>query len=234
VRTALPTRITEETAGKHVPLVLTAYGHVQGNQPAGQPDLHLALIDGLVEANELLQYARIGIPLAHRFLLNDTPWNPNTDDGPTARRFNAAIVSDGTDSNFVATPAGLAMGLMSKLSGQTQVAADVSGNPTIPLSDGRSTPALSTFAAKDGEGNVDLVVINQSLDTDLAAQVGTPGLVHNPNATVTTLNGPSSLSINTLDHPDTVTNTTTHVTVGCGSFTYTFPAHSATLIRLSA
>ena len=64
------------------------------------------------------------------------------------------------------------------------------------------------------------------------ADVVTPGYVHDDIATVTTLNGPDSLSINLLDQTPTVTNTTTFINVGPKNFNYTFPAHSVTLIQV--
>ncbi|MBZ5624766.1 MAG: alpha-L-arabinofuranosidase [Acidobacteriia bacterium] len=72
----------DTAAGENLPILLTAYGHSQGNQPAGDTNYHLRLIDGLVEANQLIQYQGIGVPLAHRFLLSDKPFNPNPVEAP--------------------------------------------------------------------------------------------------------------------------------------------------------
>ena len=64
------------------------------------------------------------------------------------------IISNGTDPDFVATPAGLAQSLVARLAGMFEVQSGVNGNPTIPLENGQSLPALTTLAAKDSRGNV--------------------------------------------------------------------------------
>lgn len=223
-------------AGKHVPLIPSAYGHGQGNIPKdGDKAFHLNLSDGLLNASELIQYQNLGIPLAHRFLLNDTPFNPDETDAPTARRFNAAIISNGKDDNFVATPSGLSIEMMSKLGGMTQITTEVKNNPKIELAKSASSPnvdTLSTIAAKDNHGNVELLVVNQSPDSDVTTQIVLDQYTHAKKAKVFTMNGSSIYSMNTLDQPNNVTISNSDVNVGKGDFNYTFPAHSITRIEL--
>jgi alpha-N-arabinofuranosidase len=222
-----------------VPLIASAYGHVQKNLPQKDEEYHLRLIDGLIEAEQLMAYAGIGIPLAHRFLLNDKPYNPNTNDSPSARRYNAMIISNGTTAPFVSTSAGLAQALMSKLAGKTIIDSRVKGNPQIKFTVARpdgftSVVTLSTLAVKDSKGNVDLVVVNRNLHDERKARVAISGLIHNAAVTVTTLNGDNYLSLNDLSvNNNTVALTKRNITVGKRSFNYTFPAHSVTLIHLT-
>lgn len=224
-------------SGLQPQLVNKAYGHGQRNMSSeSAPDSHLYLVEGLMQANELIAYQNMGLKVAHRFLLNDTPYNPDTDDAPTARRFNAMIISDGTNPNYVLTPSGLSMAIMSKLGGKTQVGCNVASNPIVTCSDGRTYGSLNTIAAMDSNGNVDLIVVNWNLDNDsgdVAANISIPDFMHRTIALVTTMNGPSYTSKNTLTEPYGVTNTTTNVSVGTGDFSYTFPAHSITRIHLT-
>jgi alpha-N-arabinofuranosidase len=220
-----------------VPQVVNkAYGHGQRNMSSeSASDCHLYLIEALNQANELIAYQNMGLKVAHRFLLNDTPYNPDVDDAPTARRFNAMIISDGTNPNYVIEPIGYCMGIMSKLGGKTQVGCSVTNNPVVTCSDSRTYGALNTIAAVDSDGNVDLIVVNWNLDNssgDVTANITVPGFVHRSLASVTTLNGPEYTSKNTLTEPYVVTNTTKDVSVGTGDFDYTFPAHSITRIHL--
>jgi alpha-N-arabinofuranosidase len=221
-----------------VPQVVNkAYGHGQSSMSKySAKDCHLYLVEALNQANELIAYQNMGLKVAHRFLLNDTPYNPDEDDAPTARRYNAMIISDGTSPNYVLTPNGLCMGIMSKLGGKTQVGCTVTNNPIVTCSDSRTYGALNTIAAVDSDGNVDVIVVNWNLDNgsgDVTANIAIPGFVHQAVASVTRMNGPSYTSKNTLTTPYVVTNTTANVTVGTGDFNYTFPAHSITRIHLT-
>lgn len=222
----------DQNAGKHVPLLLTAYGHSQGNLPAGDTVYHLRLIDGILQANQLMQYQNAGFTVAHRFLLNDKPFNPNPNEAPPARRFNAMIISDGVHPDFVTAPTGLAFSLVANLAGKRQLAATISGNPAIPLATGDSIPTLTTMAARSSDGGIDIIVVNQSLDANQRVTLQTRGGIHGPVATVTTMNGATSLSLNTLDDSTAVRNTTVKLPVGLGTFSYEFPAHSVSLVHL--
>jgi alpha-L-arabinofuranosidase len=226
----------DQYAGRHVPVLPTAYGHLAGNQPNDLPNLHLSLIDGLVQADQLEQWISLGVPMADRYQLNDETFAPggapNVIGDPQAA-YNVLIDSNGQKNGFILTPDGLAMGLMSQLAGQTPIESQVSGNPTISLQNGRSTPALATVATKSSSGkDIDLVVVNQSLVGNVTTQVNLAGIMHGRRASVLTLNGPGATSYNTPSHPNSVTTNKSKTSVGKGSFTYTFPAHSVTLIEL--
>lgn len=229
-------RDVDDHAGHHVPLLLSAYGQSQNSLPADGPqNIHLSLIEGLLETSELMSYQNDGVVVAHRFLLNDTPFNPDTEDAPTLRRYNAAIISNGKDDHFVATPVGLAMELMSQLGGQTQVKTAIENNPSIQLDQGASAgslPGLRVIAARDRHGDLDIVVLNQTRQKAITAQVAAQGYRHADQARVETLNGPSPEAMNTLDDPSTVRIVTHKAHLGRGHFRYTFPAHSVTLIHL--
>lgn len=212
--------------------VMDAWGHQQGNT-GGDPVNHQRLSEGMLAANQLIEYAKASVPMGQRFLLNDTPYNPDIDDAPAGRRYNAAIVNDPTGSQFFMAPTGYAIQVMSKLGGTTEVASSVAGNPMIQLATGAQNPTLATIASTTDDGKLQLVVVNNSLDTDVTADVDLGGVKHDPRATVETLNGPSWDSLNTFAAPDVVQAVTSTTNVGTGSYVYTFPAHSVTRIEVS-
>lgn len=125
--------------------------------------------------------------------------------------------------------------MMSKLGGMTQITTEVKNNPKIELAKSASSPnvdTLSTIAAKDNHGNVELLVVNQSPDSDVTTQIVLDQYTHAKKAKVFTMNGSSIYSMNTLDQPNNVTISNSDVNVGKGDFNYTFPAHSITRIEL--
>lgn len=225
----------DRIAHRHVPVLATAYGHEAGNQPKGLPNLHLSLADGLLQAAQLQQWMSNGVVMADRYQLDDAIFAPggapNVIGNPQAA-YNVLIATNGSN-RFVVTPAGLAVSLMSRLIGQTPIRSALLRNPTIPLPDGRSLPALSVIATTDARSNrLNLAVINQNLSQSIASRVSIPGHRYATGATVSTLDGPSPTSTNTLARPAEVRTSTTNLKVGTRGFTYQFPAHSVTLITL--
>ena len=94
-------------------------------------------------------------------------------------------------------------------------------------------PYLDVVASRDREkGHIFLKVMNKSPREDIQTKIILNGL-HKPklSAIVSTLNGMTPDSENSLDHPDEVKIISKVIT--CDSdFEYSFPAHSATAIKL--
>lgn len=231
----------DTAAGKHVPVVLTAYGHKHGNQPSDFPNEHLTLTDGLLEARQLQEWIAAGIPLAHRFMLNDEFFNsagcPDDFEASASACVNGIIQSDG-GSNFVGEPDGLAMGLMAQLAGRTVVGVTTSNDPTITTASGKTIPTLTCTVTKNGSGVVQITVVNQDLTNgdDVSANISfAGGYTHQSTAPVETLNAPGggAGTVNDENNPTAVKVTTSTASVGSGAFSYTFPAHSVTLITLT-
>lgn len=229
-------------------LILSAYGHSQGNLPEGESDWHLNLAEGMLCASELINYIDSGFTVACNFLLNDMPYDPDTTDAPTARRWNAMVYSRLGDDEFIITPKGWAFSMLSSLSEQTQVSTEVSYNPAMALEkyDPQSKPsamfpyfvaddlrtdsvdALETISAVDAEGDLTLIVINNHVSDDLTVDVTLNGYTHSDSVTVYEYNGDSITVKNTPETPNAVSVTQTIKDLGAGDFEYTFPAHSIT------
>ncbi len=220
-----------------MPVLHTAYGHLAGNEPSDLPNLHLSLIDGLVQAEQLERWISLGIPVADRYqLLYETfrPGGPPKFIGNASQAGeNVLIASGGGDRGFVLTPDGLAMGLLSQLAGQMPLHSRLVGDPPIVLQNGSSAPTLSVFAARSvTRGTVELVVVNQSLSNAVATQVRMPGVAHATDAQVSTMDGPTATSYNDLEQKNVVQTTVGKKEIGGGAFVDRFPAHSVTLIVL--
>ncbi len=229
-------RLVDRYARRRVPVLPSAYGHAAGNQPADLPDLHLSLLDGLVEAEQLEQWIALGIPVADRYQLNYETFRPGGPPhyvNPPQAADNVLIGGDGGGPDFVLTPDGEAMGLLSELAGQTPIHSRVEGNPMIALQNGTSSPTLVVQATRDAaRDQLDVVVVNQSLNHPATAQLGAPGLSHGSVASLSTLDGPSATAYNSLRHPHVVRVIRTTERLSGSTFTHTFPAHSLTLIVL--
>jgi alpha-N-arabinofuranosidase len=138
-------RLVDSYAGRHVPVIPSAYGHLQGDFPADDPQEHQQLADGILQARQLQNFIALGISQANRFMTAAELFAPGggpIDYSTAGANINVLIQSDGR-GHFAVMPTGLAMGLLSPLGGQTRVAASVHNGATVTLPDGSSLPAHS-------------------------------------------------------------------------------------------
>ncbi len=225
----------DEAAGRHVPLVLSEYGQLIDStpDPLDAPYFLNSLDEALVNASQLADWIRLGVPVADRQLLDAELPAPSavTAGLPAAAPFatSGAITTPGPQT--VVQPTGESLALMKPLAGGTLLGATVSTNPPLPSSDPTPTGALAVVSAATPAG-IQLVVIDRSPSVDVASTVNFAGVTGNATATVTTLDGPSPLSDNSSQAPNTVSTTTSTATVANGAATITFPAHSISLVTL--
>jgi alpha-L-arabinofuranosidase len=139
----------------------------------------------------------------------------------------------GPGPDTVVTPPALAMKLLRTNMGSTLLTSSVSGSPTLASSKGDSIDALQTFATRDENGNLYLVVINVDPRNDLAAKISPANFKHGKSATVSTLASPHINDENDRDHPNFVAIRQVQVEIAAGSFVLTFPKHSVTAIKLA-
>lgn len=228
-------RLVDAAAHRKVPVLVTAYGHEAGNQPLDLPNLHLSLADGLLQAAQLQQWISNGVVMADRYQLDDAvfaPGGPPDVIGNPQVAYNVLIATNGSN-RFVLTPSGLAVGLLSRLAGQTPIRSAVRRNPSVVLPGGKSLSALSAVATENArDGSVNLVVVNQSLTQSVVSRVSFLGHRHGTTASASILDGPSATATNSLAHPGEVKLSTTHLVIGIGVFTHRFPAHSVTMISV--
>ena len=207
-------------------VVITEYGHLGAAGPSDFPShFHLTLSEGLYTANALLRWAQLDLPFALRHKLVDFVFTPlpvgAANVGATE---NAAIA--GPDP-FVSEPQAKVLGLFSRTMGTQRLDASIANNPTETGSWG-VLPDLEVLASQLPDGTIGVIVINQSLQSDVTATLLPQHMVHGGTVNVLTVNGPSATSYNTQNNPNIVDLQQSTITVGTGSFDYTFPAHSVT------
>ena len=93
-----------------------------------------------------------------------------------------------------------------------------------------SIPTLGALASTDDSGRLTLLVINRDLSNAITASTNLTGYTPQPTATVRTLTG-DSMAAHNEDNHSTVVLTTTTISSVATAFSYTFPAHSLTLIE---
>lgn len=226
-------QMVDSYAGRHVPVTPTAYGHSEGNFPAGDPQSHLQLADGILEARQLQGFISLGVPQANRFMtaaeIFEPDGGPNEYNNPETSQ-NGIIQSDG-QGHFVLMPDGLAMEMLSKLGGMTTVTASVSGDPSVALPDGSSIPALTVTSAYR-RGTLKIVVVNSSMTDPVTADIQLSGTPLRGHVAVSTLNGASPESTNTLSAPNAVAITNSVQVAKGQRLSHVFPAHSVTLLTV--
>ncbi len=211
-----------------VSIPITEFGQLQSSVPDFAPAFHSTLQEGILIAGELREWAGLGVPLAEHYLLAGSPFGSTSTDPGVNVNTNAEIVGPGP--NTVVEPTALVEQLFRPLGGLQEMHIAASSMPSLSLPDGTDQSMLQTLAG--GQGNrLELVVINQSPDTDVSTTV-TPGDDQVAQASVATLDGSSALSYNTSADQHAVTVHTTPVRSSGNKVTVTFPAHSVSLVQL--
>jgi alpha-N-arabinofuranosidase len=235
--------LADQTTGHHVPLVLTEYGQLISATPdplEADATYYLNSLDeALINASQLADWIRLGIPVADRQLLDAQLPDPTavTAGLPGAAPFavTGAISTPGegapAGTPTVLEPTGQALGLMKPLAGGALLGTSIAANPVLTTAGTTSVGDLSAVSAATAAG-IQLAVINRSPTADVPASVAFGGVSASGTATVTTLDGPTPLSDNTAAAPASVTTTASTAPVTAGSTVLTFPAHSVTLVSL--
>lgn len=223
-------------AGHTVPVALTEYGQFLSSNPTPSeyPYYHDSLDEALLNASQLANWIRLGIPVANRQLLTAEipPPSGATAGLPGAAPYatTGAIGTPGPDTVVEAT--GDVFGMFRPLAGGTLLPLALTDNPTLTTVNGQAVPALSVIAVRKGDA-VYVLGINRSTTDRLPARLSLAGYRAAGRATVTVLNGPSSLSYNTPTSPHTVGITSSRLPVRNQRLDTTFPAHSVSVIKLA-
>ncbi len=211
-----------------VSIPITEFGQLQSSVPDFAPTFHSTLLEGILIACELREWAGLGVPLAEHYLLTGSPFGSTSTDPGVNVNTNAEIVGPGPNS--ILEPTALVEQLFRPLGGRQQVNVNAASMPTLLLPDGTDLPMLQTLAGRQGN-SLELVVINQSPDTDVSTTV-TTGDAQVAHASIATLDGASALSYNTSADQRAVVVHTTPAHPAGNTLTVAFPAHSVSLVRL--
>lgn len=227
-------RAVRRYSGNNVPVLLSEYGQLVAPMPAADPRFNLSLYEGLLVASQLRQWIDHNLPVAEKYLLNSAPFLDRVPSrfaiNPVGLSVDNAMIA-GPGPPFVIEPTGAVLALMSRLAGAQRLRSTVVGGPSIIPAPGLAVPVLQTLAASS-HGHLDLLVINVSPTTSVRAKVEL-GDAMRSDMTVSVLDGPSTTAYNTFSRPRLVQVTTRVTQVGSRNLSWTFPAHSLTLLQLS-
>lgn len=230
-----------DDAGRNIPLALTEYGQLLSSTPDGvdAATYQQSLDEALVNASQLADWIRLGIPVADRQLLTGAV----QPDPAIPLKRTAAIGTSSTSASCDGTPldppgpctvleaTGEVYSLFAPLAGGTVLSEHTVGDPTLPNAGPPDTKALSVLAVRQGT-NLDVVAINRSTTDDVPTQIALGGATPQGPATYRRLDGESSLSFNTPADPDAVSLATGSVDAGGNTVYLNMPAHSVTMVQI--
>ncbi len=215
-------------SGRDIPVVMTEYGQLVTPMPKADPEFNLSLDEGLLSGAQLEQWATHGVPLAEKYLLDSVPFLGTY---PYIGLSTYSAMLAGPGPNFLVEPTGEVLGLMSRLAGTQRLGSTTLDDPKI--GPGIDAPDLWVMASTSSTGGVNLLVINASPVNPVRTRVDIDGMVHKDRVHVVVLDGQNPTAYNTPAHPDSVTTAASSAEVGNGDFSWTFPAHSVTLLQVS-
>lgn len=223
----------EKYAGRYIPLVETEYGQLLNSNPNGYPYFHESLDEALLNASQLADWIRLGIPVADRQLLAaEIPPPSNCCAGLPGAAPYASTASIGTPGpDTVAEATGELYSAFAPLAGGTLLSTQTIENPTLPRAGASDVHTLSVLAVRKG-GYLYLVGINRSPSDAVPGRVLLEGLAGTGPAAFTRLDGPSAVSYNTPSAPRTVRLSSGEVPADGSAFSVSFPAHSVTTMRI--
>jgi hypothetical protein len=227
---------TTAAAGRHVPLVLSEYGQLVSSTPDRTvvPYYLSSLDEALLNASQLADWIRLGVPVADRQLLNAElpPASLTTASLRHLAPWSAggAIVTGG--ARTVVEPAGQMLELMKPLAGERRLGIAVSHDPRLTTAGGHPIGDLSVVAGAGG-GHVVIVAVNRDPDASVSVHISVSGLHGSGQATMTRLDGPSALSFNEVGLPPSVVTRTSRVRVFGGTIPLTLPPHSISRLTLA-
>jgi alpha-L-arabinofuranosidase len=215
-------------SGRTIPVVMTEYGQLVTPMPKADPKFNLSLDEGLLIGAQLEEWATHGVPLAEKYLLDSVPF-PSTSPYIGLSTYSAMLAGPGP--NFLVEPTGEVLGLMSRLAGTQLLSSATVDNPQI--GPGIDAPKIWAIAAASSTGVIDLLVIDASPVSSVRTRVDIEGMSHQRRVHTVLLDGASPTAYNTPEDPDSVTTVARTAEVGNGDFSWTFPAHSVTLLQVA-
>lgn len=221
-------------SGRDVPLLVSEYGQLIVPEPKVALHFNLSLDEGLFVATQLLEWVKLGIPVAEKYLLDGIPILPD-------RQLAVSVVKGGlsvdnaiiasSSRRFMIEPDGLAIELMRKLAGAEQLPCGVAGAPVMRPTASDVVPVLRCVAGLS-DGRLVLAVVDGSPGVPVRANIGLAGHRFAGDAMATVLDGPAPGAINTSADPDAVSLRTRSVKVRNPALSWEFPPHSVTVLEV--
>jgi alpha-N-arabinofuranosidase len=206
-----------------IDLAVTEYGiwPAESTNASDYSNLARALHDADLLMTFLQQGTQLGLSLA-------TAWNLH------GNNQTAAIRYDWNSGGRVARPQYYAYQLLGEVASQLHpTTVNVPTFSTAQVGNvaaASGIPALAAVAGSDGVGGLTLLVLNRSLSSNLRTSINLAGFAPQRRATVRTLNA-NNLAAHNESKSSTVAIKNSTISSAAATFTYTFPAHSLTLIE---
>jgi hypothetical protein len=236
-------------AGQAVPVYVTEYGQPVSPRPAADLSWNLSLGEGLLTAEQLIEFAYHNVPLAEKYLAVSEPFGSLAGTGYPTRALSILrllLVLDGLTIKsglspdnaliahvgpfFVAEPDGLVVGLLSRLAGAELLPARAFGASL--MGDGQAPELWALAGGK--RGVLYLVVVNANPVEEVDIEAKFPSTATNHHLFAYTIDGPSLTSYNSVSQPRTVSVSVKAERTTGAFFTWHLPAHSVTLFQLGA
>lgn len=226
-------------AKKNIPLVLTEYGQLLGSNPTSAPYYHISLDEALLNASQLAEWIRLGIPVADRQLLAGVippaaqccVGLPQGSPYATTASIGGAGSPGGAANATVLEATGQVYNLFAPLAGTHLVSSALTGNPLLVSYKGYQIATLSLLTARSAR-DVYVLTINRSPTALVPTRISVVGATTGGSATYTLLDGATSLSYNTAAHPNNVRLTHGSYRVSNDAVDVNVPAHSVMTITI--
>jgi alpha-L-arabinofuranosidase len=220
-------------AGHAVPLVETEYGQLLNSNPAGYPYYHYSLDEALLNASQLVEWIRLGIPAADRQLVAaEIPAAPHCCaklPGAAPYASTGSIGTPGPGTVLEAT--GQLYQLFAGLAGGSVLPAVTLDDPLLATVGGQDVGSLLVLAVRKGH-ELYLVAINRSPTDAVSARLLLEGSTATTGGIVARLEGASALSYNRVGAAQAVHLTNRELDETGSALAVSFPAHSVSVLRV--
>lgn len=212
------------------------YGLGQDSHPDVSKNYQLGLGSALLVAKHQFNFIQNGVPVAAKHsMIDDWATNDTLGNGPAAI-FNSNN-TPGNPYNFSQSATAHMFKMLVNMTGSTALdAPSIQNMPTYTPPGTNSKPAnsLNAVATKDANGDLFLLVLNEDPANDYTTSLNIAN--YTPGATATVWKLGEGLALdqqNESGQAPTVVNQVSTIPVPGSSFTYTFPAHTLTAIKLT-
>jgi hypothetical protein len=205
-------------AARRPELLITEYGTLNVSTPFFTARLsHVLYLADLV-ASQLENDVRVSI-------------NSNLSGDPQPDGSNNPQNLFGSPPDFLLTGRAKMLALYSRMVGGTTITSDVAAGPVLTAPAGEY-PALRVVSSCTG-GTTRVMVVNRDADNAVSSTVRLTDRHSAGQVRITTLNGDSVESYNTVEQPDAIHTTVSAERSAAGTLRHAFEPHSVTLLEFT-
>ncbi|SDT15378.1 alpha-N-arabinofuranosidase [Paenibacillaceae bacterium GAS479] len=212
------------------------YGLGQDSHTNESKNYQLGLGSALITAKYQFNFIQNGVPVAAKHsMIDDWATNDTLGNGPAAI-FNSNNIP-GSSYNFSQSATAHMFKMLVNMTGSTALnAPSIQNMPTYtpPGTNANPVNSLNAVATKDANGDLYVLVMNEDPTNDYATSLNIANYTPGATAAVWKLGEGLALDqLNSSGQAPVVVNQVSTIPVSGSSFTYTFPAHTLTAIKLT-